>query len=214
MSHVKAYSWEIEMAQFQNGSKSRSRVFLLRWLTFLRVRQNWKWIKKRFSSTLNFIKKLLYSNRMLLKLIKIKFWTWSCWSWWTKRNHMNSGPRNGQIFNFSKTPNGHDQIIGTRTNNWSKLVQIGLGSVLNKRWGWFKIKFRLAIRRFEFWWFDEWPFAVLEKLKIWPFTSKFAIRLFRPFVGSDRPHGLEIVSWNWPHNPCQIEINIELMSES
>ena len=34
MSHVKSYAWEIEMAQFQNGSKSRSRVFLLRWLTF------------------------------------------------------------------------------------------------------------------------------------------------------------------------------------
>ena len=34
MYHVKSYAWEIEMAQFQNGSKSRSRVFLLRWLTF------------------------------------------------------------------------------------------------------------------------------------------------------------------------------------
>ena len=34
MSHVKSYALEIEMAQFQNGSKSRSRVFLLRWLTF------------------------------------------------------------------------------------------------------------------------------------------------------------------------------------
>ena len=33
MSHVKSYALEIEMAQFQNGSKSRSRVFLLRWLT-------------------------------------------------------------------------------------------------------------------------------------------------------------------------------------
>ena len=31
MSHVKSYAWEIEMAQFQNGSKSRSRVFQLFW---------------------------------------------------------------------------------------------------------------------------------------------------------------------------------------
>ena len=29
MSNVKSYAWEIEKAQFQNGSKSRSRVFLL-----------------------------------------------------------------------------------------------------------------------------------------------------------------------------------------
>ena len=34
MSHVKSYALEIEVAHFQNGSKSRSRVFLLRWLTF------------------------------------------------------------------------------------------------------------------------------------------------------------------------------------
>ena len=32
MSHVKSCAWEIEMAQFQNGSKYRSCVFLLRWL--------------------------------------------------------------------------------------------------------------------------------------------------------------------------------------
>ena len=34
MSHVKWYAWEIEMAQFENDSESRSRVFLPRWLTF------------------------------------------------------------------------------------------------------------------------------------------------------------------------------------
>ena len=26
ISHVKSYAWEIEMAQFQNGSKSKSRI--------------------------------------------------------------------------------------------------------------------------------------------------------------------------------------------
>ena len=42
MSHVKSYyyAWEIEMAQFQNGSKSRSRVLKLRWLTFW-AEKNW-----------------------------------------------------------------------------------------------------------------------------------------------------------------------------
>ena len=34
MSHVKSYALEIEVAHFPNGSKSQSRVFLLRWLTF------------------------------------------------------------------------------------------------------------------------------------------------------------------------------------
>ena len=34
ISHVKSYAWEIEMAQFENGSESRSRVFLLIWLNF------------------------------------------------------------------------------------------------------------------------------------------------------------------------------------
>ena len=34
MSHVKSYALEIEVAHFQNGSNSQSRVFLLRWLTF------------------------------------------------------------------------------------------------------------------------------------------------------------------------------------
>ena len=34
------YAWEIEMAQFQNGSKSRSRVFLLRWVTFCAISPN------------------------------------------------------------------------------------------------------------------------------------------------------------------------------
>ena len=34
MSHVKSYAWEIEMTQFKHGTKSRSRVFLLRWLIF------------------------------------------------------------------------------------------------------------------------------------------------------------------------------------
>ena len=31
---MQLYAWEIVMAQFQNGSKSRSRDFLQRWLTF------------------------------------------------------------------------------------------------------------------------------------------------------------------------------------
>ena len=46
----------------------------------------------------------------------------------------------------------------------------------------------MAIRLLEFWRFGEWPwpFAVLENLKIWPFTSSLAIRLFWPFVGPDR----------------------------